>query len=268
MMNICKSILLIVLFLASCDYKNVSYYKANQLKEIDDILGNQLHCYEAMDILVIFDFNYTLMYPLEPCLHIKNIEKHKASFKKIANQVSRAEMDQILGHLMATNNQELISNHLSKFLTKYIDVNFIVCSSSLSANIDAYINLLKKNNIAISNTYNLPDFKFTEYDDYLSDLPIYKDSIILTNRVDKGLVLKSFIQKLQKKPKLIIFIDNNSEKLHAVKEALSNELNSKLIIIEYLEYSKHNVKSVSEGDFYNYWSLKLKSFKDNTLMHL
>ena len=94
------------------------------------------------------------MYPLDSCLHINNIDQHKQLFKKALEKLSHSEADRLLSGLMANQNQSLINSDLSSFLKKYNEVNFLVCSSSLRSNIDAYLNLLHKNGVAIENNYN------------------------------------------------------------------------------------------------------------------
>ncbi len=236
----------------------IQYEKAANLSQIDDILSHSMQ--KPEDILVVFDFNYTLMYPLIPCLHKINIDIHKNEFKTIIRQLSHEQADKMLTQMMATQNQKLINERLSAFLKKYAKVNFIVCSSSLEKNADAYLSLLNKNCIEINNSYNLQDFKFLEFPKYLSGYPVYKRGIITTNRCSKGDVLVSFFRKIAPKPKLIIFVDNSTSKLEDVKAAIKSLKSVKLIIVEYLEYKDKPIPKVSKKEFSQYWYQQIKNF--------
>lgn len=240
---------------------SLSCERYDNLEQIDQLLAVSLSQYKPHEILVVFDFNYTLMYPLDPCLHINNIDQHEQIFKKALKKLSHSDADKLLCGLMANQNQRLINGDLPAFLKKYDGVNFLVCSSSLKSSIDAYLNLLRKNGVTIKNNYNLSIFEFDEFSEYLSAHPIYKNGVIVTNRVDKGKILKSFFNRIRLKPKLIIFVDNNLKKIESVKNAANELLNTKLIAVEYSEYKTKNVFQVSETEFKNYWENKVKSFQ-------
>ncbi|MBE6447620.1 MAG: DUF2608 domain-containing protein [Alphaproteobacteria bacterium] len=236
----------------------VRYEKAANLSRIDDILSHSIQ--KPEDILVVFDFNYTLMYPLTPCLHKINVDAHKNEFKRIISQLSYEQADKMLTQMMVTQNQKLINERLSAFLKKYSKVNFIVCSSSLEKNVDAYLNLLNKNGIEINNSYNLQGVEFLEFPKYLSGYPVYKRGIITTNRCSKGDVLVSFFRRIAQKPKLIIFVDNSTSKLEDVQAAIKSLKNVKLIIVEYLEYKDKPIPKVSKKEFSRYWYQQVKNF--------
>lgn len=252
--------------LSACttDYDNpvspiIGSEQSENLSHIDAILSHTTQ-FNPEDILVVFDFNYTLMYPTIPCLHKNNIDANKSAFKEILGQLSHEQADVMLSQMMATENQKLINDELSSFLKKYSEVNFIVCSSSLEKNADAYLKLLSRNNIKISNGYHLGNFKFSDFKEYLSGRPVYKNGIIVTNRRNKGEILVSFLKRISHKPKLIIFIDNSADKLEDVQAAVKSLKDTKLIIIEYLEYKNKAMKKVSEQEFRKYWNEQVKNF--------
>lgn len=244
--------------------QNLTIYKnVNNLRQIEQLLSETLTHYNAKDILVIFDFNYTLMHPISPCLHKKNINQYKQIFVKILKQLPRVDADKMLCKLMAEKNQRLVNEKLPLFFKNYEaqGVNFLVCSSSLKNNVDSYVQSLRKNGIKITNSYNLQNFEFSEFKEYATGKPTYKDGCIVTNREEKGAILVSFIKRISRKPKLVIFVDNSTDKLEAVKNAVSKDSNIQLIIVEYLEYGKENIKAVSENEFRKYWNERKKEFE-------
>ncbi len=70
----------------------------------------------------------------------------------------------------------------------------------------------------------------------------------------------SFLKRIAHKPKLIIFIDNSADKLEDVQAAVKSLKDTKLIIIEYLEYKNKALKKVSEQEFRKYWNEQVKNF--------
>lgn len=237
----------------------VEHKQAADLTFIDSLLDKSSE-FDPHDVLVIFDFNYTLMYPTIPCLHKNNIDAHKDIFKKVLKKLSHEQADLMLTQMMATEKQKLINDQLSALLKKYADVNFLVCSSSLEKNADAYLKLLNKNNIAITNSYNLENFKFLDFEEYLLGHPVYKNGVITTNRRKKGEVLISFLKRVSRRPKLIIFVDNSADKLDDVKLALTSLKNTKLIIVEYSEYKNASIPQVSAQEFTAYWNEQVDDF--------
>ena len=235
------------------------YKRASNLSQIDKLLSHSKYIDE--DVLVVFDFNYTLMYPINPCLHKNNIDKNKSEFKAIIGRLSHEQADQMLSKMMATQEQKLINDQLPSFLEKYSKVNFVVCSSSLENNADVYSNLLLKNGVKITNSYNLPNFEFLEFSKYISGYPAYKNGIIVTNRCSKGKVLISFLKRISHFPKVIIFIDNSGDKLEDVKVAIKSLKNIKLVlVVEYLEYKNKIIPEVSKVQFSKYWNEQVEKF--------
>ena len=232
--------------------------KEAHLSQIDEILSHS--GYKAEDILVVFDFNYTLMYPLVSCLHKNNIDKNKQEFKTIISRLSHEQADKMLSRMMANTSQNLINNALPSFLGKYAKVNFLVCSSALAKNADAYLDLLEKNGVKITNNYNLQNFEFSKFPEYISGYPVYKNGIIATNRNSKGKILLSFLKKIPIVPKLIVFVDNSADKLEDVKAAVKSLKNTNLIIVEYQEYKNKSVPEVSKDEFLKYWNEQIDKF--------
>ena len=104
--------LLILSLLFGC-MPTAQHKQATHLSQIDEILSHS--GYKAEDILVVFDFNYTLMYPLVPCLHKSNIDKNKREFKAVISRLSHEKADEMLSRMMASTSQKLINDALPSF---------------------------------------------------------------------------------------------------------------------------------------------------------
>ncbi len=250
----------LILLLSGCSKSdNITEYKqVTDLAVVDSLVSTSE--FNPKDILVIFDFNYTLTHPTVPCFHKDNIDAHKKIFKKILKRLSPEQIDLMLSQMKSTEAQELISNEFSTFFKKHLDVNFLVCSSSLEQNADDFLKFLNENNVIVRNGYNLENFSFLNFKEYLSGHPVYKNGVIVTNRAKKGDILIDFFKRISRKPKLIIFVDNSVKKLDDVKNALKTLPNTKLIIVEYCGYKNKKIPSVSEEEFTAYWSKKVEDF--------
>ena len=240
---------------------NATRLEANNLHCIDELLSNFLRHYKANEILFVWDLNYTLVYPSDPCLHTNNINLHKQTFDEIIKQISHSEADKMLSHLMANKPQKLVNDQLASFLKKYQDVNFLVCSNSLKDNIDPYLHLLESHQISMKNHYQLSNFEFNEFGEYLSGRPIYKNAVILTNKEDKGAVLQYFLKRVSSKPKLIIVVDNNAKKLQSVMSKMSTLPETTIVTVEYTEYKPTAIPTVSNEVFRDYWTEQVKTFQ-------
>lgn len=242
--------------------ENLEIYKIHNLEDLDKLLDNELKSCSADDIAVVFDFNYTLMYPLEPSLHKVNIEYHKKKFKELISNLPSDDRDILIGKSMLTERQVLVSQHAPKLIDTYSKkgVNFLVCSSSLSSlrSAEMYYRLLKSNGIAIRNNYNLPVYmEFTRFKKYIGGYPIYNNAIITTNKEKKGEVLKNLFAMIPSPPKTVIFVDNNAEKISNVAKMTEAFPGMKLVLIEYSEYIQKNISSVSQQEFVQFWEKKL-----------
>lgn len=240
---------------------NVTCEQCYNITSVEQLLTDSLKQYKPSEILVIFDFNYTLMYPSEPCLHKNNIKLHEDIFNDVTKQLSSKEADEFLTQMKRTANQTLVNPDFPNFLKRHEGVNFLICSGAWKDNADIYLQQLSANGVSIKNNYGFSEFEFSEFKANRGRRPIYKNGLILVNRGKKGPVLKSFLSKLSEKPKLIIFVDNSHKKLDSVKELASTLPDIRFVIVEYLEYKTKNMPTVSADTFRKYWERQLRLFK-------
>ncbi len=242
-------------------HPSVTCEQLYDITHVEQLLTNSLKQYKPSEILVIFDFNYTLMYPLEPCLHKNNMKLYENIFNDVTKQLSSAEADEFLTEIKRTANQTLVNQDFPNFLKRHDGVNFLVCSSAWKDNADMYLKQLSAKGVSIKNHYGFSEFEFDEFKAHEGRRPFYKDGLILVNKGKKGPVLKSFLNRLSDKPKLIIFVDNSHKKLDSVKELASALLDIKFVIVEYLEYKTKNMPKVSADTFRKYWERQLRLCK-------
>ena len=227
--------------------------ESRDITELDNVLDDARHHYKSKDILVVFDFNYTLMYPSDPCMHKYNLHMHRDLLENIFKRFPAELIDKIYYPLMTAENQTLVSDNLPKMLKAYPKMNFLVCSAAVDDNADFYADLLAAKGISMVNHYGLQDFEFSEFKDPKYGAPQYRRGVITANGVDKGRMTAAFLKRIARKPKIIFFVDDTLGKLQDVANASKAFYGAKLQLILYRECEKKAIAVASAKDFEKYW---------------
>jgi hypothetical protein len=240
-----------------------------KIEDLENILEQGIKTQKPNDILIVFDFNYTLLHPTEPALRKKNIERHKAIFSALLQSLKKEECDRLLSDTLKTASQEVVSEKTPGIIQKFAKtgVNFVVCTGSLTKtrggnSADVIIQLLAKCGITLdSSKFPFKHLNFKEFNEYIGGYPAYNNGIITANRSDKGAVLSAFFKRLTKMPKVVIFVDNNSHKVSDVLKIASNFNDTKFIVCEYKEYANLPAPQISEQDFVKFWQSRISDGK-------
>jgi predicted 3-demethylubiquinone-9 3-methyltransferase (glyoxalase superfamily) len=246
--------------------------EAMQLLKIEDletILDQEILQQDSHDIWVVFDFNYTLLYPTEAALHKGNIEKYKSTFSTLLKTLSKEECDRLLNNTLKAADQKVVSEKTSAMIQKFRDhgVNFVVCTGSLTktkgkSSAKIIRKLLQKQKIDLkSQGFPFIHLDFNEFKEYLDCYPSYDNGIITANRSNKGSVLSAFFKRLPKMPKVVIFVDNNPQKIDDALKIANEFKDTKFIICEYKEYKKVSAPNIPEQEFIDFWRSKIAEMK-------
>jgi hypothetical protein len=236
-----------------------------KIEDLENILETEFCNHDPCDILVIFDFNYTLLYPTELALQKRNINKYKKAFVTLLKSIPKEKCDQMMSNVVKTTDQKPVSSKTPFIIRKFRErgVNFIVCTGSLTqtngkSSAEIIRKLLRTENITMG-LYNFPfdHLNFNEFNKYLGVRPAYDKGIITANRSDKGSVLTAFFKKLTKMPKVVIFIDNNPQKVDDVLKIANIFSKTKFIVCEYKEYENLPASEISEKEFLDFWKTKI-----------
>jgi hypothetical protein len=266
------SLFVALYFLSGCSENVISkkespkMQEAMQLLKIEDletILDQEILRQDSHDIWVVFDFNYTLLYPTEAALHKENIEKYKFAFTTLLKTLSKEECDRFLNNTLKTADQKVVSEKTSAMIQKFRDhgVNFVVCTGSLTktkgkSSAKIIRKLLQKQKIDLkSQGFPFIHLDFNEFKEYLDGYPSYDNGIITANRSNKGSVLSAFFKRLPKMPKVVIFVDNNPQKIDDVLKIANEFKDTKFIICEYKEYKKVSAPNIPEQELIFHWSV-------------
>jgi hypothetical protein len=95
----------------------------------------------------------------------------------------------------------------------------------------------------------------------LGSWPSYSSGIITANKEDKGKVLSSFMKKLEKKPEVVVFVDNNPKKIGEVLKIADSFARVKFVVCQYDEYKNVAVPEISKKEFLDFWNSKIAEMK-------
>lgn len=237
----------------------------NKMEELNTLLESQTQKCDPRNIWVIFDFSYTLLYPIEPALHKKNKLAYASTLNCLLKSLTKEERDLLFNNSTKAENQKLVNDSIPSIIKKFNGqgVTFLICTGSLSKidgknNTDIIANLLNSHGVHLgSNNFPFNDTSLDGFNEYLGGRPHYKNGIITANKENKGKVLSSFLKKIHNKPKMIFFVDNSGRKVNDVRDITNDFCDIKLITCEYMECKNTDTKNISEREFTDFWKKQI-----------
>jgi hypothetical protein len=192
--------------------------------------------------LVAFDVVNVLFSPTDKILrHI-----HKKDYGTIINSLKTelgTEKADILKSIILTHTKQALVDEGMPALIKSLQKNNVKVVALTSSRTGSFGKIPDLENLRLKTLKNLGiDFSdsFPKVALTLSDItgadrnhpPTFKGGVIFTSRMEKGLVLKSFLNKVNFIPKKIVFVDNKLRKIKSV-EAYCKENGIKFTGIHY-----------------------------------
>lgn len=191
------------------------------------------------DTLVVFDIDYTLVYPDNPAYQVRNVQKWKEVFEK--QNWTKEEHFIAKMYIVINTPSRLISplaleafHHL-----KARDISAIALTASATGKweatdcLTARIDMLKGLGFHFETTTPFKgDFVFENYPlPSIGSYPELKGGVIASNKASKGEVLKSFLALLPSRPKKVLAIDDLHYNLVDMEQACQ-EFNINFLGIE------------------------------------
>ena len=179
------------------------------------------------DDLVTFDVKGVIFSPKDQILAHKFVPKYKEFLKQIEltkgiDEAKRLEKIVLLNYepkLVDENIPEIIKA-IQRNGTKVIALTggYTGAISVVQTKEDLRVETLKNFGIDFSSSFLVTAISFDSLIKKRSNdpLPLYKNGVLFTSRYPKGVVLKSFLEKIKFKPKKIIHIDNSIKKIDDV----------------------------------------------------
>ncbi len=183
------------------------------------------------DTLIIFDVDLTLMTPVDPLLRSKGLDYIKAFLQAKHPEMlttERAKYDKLftlcLKERKIQPTEEFLPELISRLQVKGIKVIALTAMywgniGIFSAIEDWRIEELNGLGYDFSNSYALPAAILAVPESAYS--PLYKEGIIFTGKVPKGIALKTFIEHSGWRPKKVIFIDDTLKFVESVENEMA-----------------------------------------------
>jgi len=249
--------------------------------EIDTIRSlTELKLLEVLDtVLAVFDIDDTVTILKEPAFHRPNFKVHHA--KTFANMMSSlTKKEQIVAFTLPllTSPGVLLENETPQVIQmlQHKGVKTIALTAALAGKIhdssieDRRISELQRVGITFSSSF--PDVQETEFYNFPPPIfgryPLFKDGIIFTNENDKGKVLVEFLNSIQWKPGLIVFVDDRLEHLHAVEKALDESFPEIQFHGYHFQTDPACYEAVDESDFSHIWLEHVRLAKEASQLGL
>lgn len=179
------------------------------------------------DDLVTFDVKGVIFSPKDQILTHKFTPKYKQFLKQIELTKGIDEAKRLEKIVLLNYEPKLVDGNIPEIIkaiqrngTKVIALTggYTGAISVVQTKEDLRVETLKNFGIDFSSSFLVTAISFDSLIKKRSNdpLPLYKNGVLFTSRYPKGVVLKSFLEKIKFKPKKIIHIDNSIKKIDDV----------------------------------------------------
>lgn len=243
--------------------------------QIDTIRSlTELKLSDASDtILAVFDIDDTVTILKEPAFHRPNFKVHHAKiFANMMSSLTKEEQIVAFTLPLLTSPGVLLEDETPQVIQMLQGggVKTIALTAALAGKIhnsfieDRRISELDRVGITFSSSF--PDMQETEFCTFPTPIfgryPLFKDGIIFTNENDKGKVLVEFLRAIPWKPRLIVFVDDRLEHLHAVEKALGESFADIQFHGYHFQTDPACYSAVEESEFSHIWQEHVRLAKE------
>jgi hypothetical protein len=217
--------------------------------------------------LVILDMYSTLTMPPAPVRAYMRSEAYQYKLQEMLSFLSKEERIKTLSLGFHVNNHQLVEAN-APVVIRSIQASgnkVMVLTSSLSGTTDKYYRheaglyqKLQSLGIDLKQAFPIQELTLNNLPAYEGRYPTYYKGLLATNSHPdtnaKGIVLVTFLQKLDYKPRQVVMVDDQSIHLYTVKEALSKfDASIEFSGLLFEGAKKYSEESVQEVDFMAYW---------------
>ncbi len=220
--------------------------------------------YKPEDILCLFDIDLTLLEPTNPAAKYVNIVKHKDIWFKLKKRYA-CFSPAMSGAVALVYKHEVLDQDVFKLLNLLNDrkIKNLGFTATLNVEIEGKdlreirYQQLKENNISFEQNFPQQEIILNSVK-LLGGTPCIYKGIIFSHGngacPNKGIVLPEFLKLLNKKPKCIIFFDDNFDNLLDVNQHLA-ETNPNIDFygILFSKAKKMEAPEVSSEEFEKIW---------------
>lgn len=215
------------------------------MTQVKHIVEEALQKFEAPDIVLVLDVDYTLTYPDHPACYYSNISKYKDAYKALMKALTPVQKDGVITLMTQKIPNKLIEADSPKILD---DINkngvkTMVLTAILSGKVLGMKQKLvtkRRDDLQKLGLDFTQSFKhittvnpLTDMTRYAGDHPIFYHGVMSSNgegKYNKGEVFVNFLKKIGLTkhigkpgyvPKCIIFMDDKKSNLEDMEKALS-----------------------------------------------
>lgn len=217
----------------------------HKINEIEKELSEKL----TSDDLILFDIDYTLTMPCHPALSKSSVKKNKDLYRQKLAELTDEQRQLIplvfISHFpdMSILTEPCIPDLIASIRKQGATVlGFTASDTSVIPEIGDLpswrFKELERLEIHFSKTFKRTEF--FEFTPHRGTFPLHENGIIYSNVTNtKGSVLKAFIEKMQQKPRRIVFVDDLIENLISADHAMQ-ELDIPFLGLHYTPNEQHD----------------------------
>jgi hypothetical protein len=225
--------------------------------------------------LAIFDVDMVLIQPAEPAFQMANMKRHNSISKRIFREIPKEKQMIFLGLMTVGSPPVLINDCIPQYLQRLIQrgIPAMALTANLTGKLSSIENMEKWRVEALrlvgidfsqSAPYHSPII-FDTLPSYRGNYSAFLEGILFVNgtNVQKGEALVSFLQKVGRNPKKVVFVDDREENLVSVGKALQSlDETIEYKGLHFLGAQNYPSKEISEDEFESRWVQLAEAIQD------
>ena len=230
---------------------------AKVIKTIDTSVIRQEVLKLTKDDLVTFDVKGVIFSPKDQILAREFIPKYKQFLKQIELTKGIEEAKRLEKIVLLNYEPKLVDENIPEIIKaiqrKGIKVIALTgghtgAISSVESREDLRVKTLKNFGIDFTSSFLVTEVSFDALikKGFKAPLPLFKNGVLFASRYPKGVVLKSFLEKVKFKPKRIIHIDNSIKKIDDV-ERFADEAGIDYLGIHYTKIHENYSQELNQA---------------------
>ncbi len=239
------------------------------MKNVQEIIENNLKEYDPSEVFVALDVDLTLTVPFEKAAQFPNIMLHKKLYKTLMDGLTITQQYVILNLLAEASSHYLLEETEVLSLLEHLQdkgIKSIAFSAALSGALTSTprmevwrYNMLKDLGVDFSHSFtHTPEITFTDIPAFFERHPVFYKGILCASRPlredTKGPVLTAFIEKMKLNPKIVIMVDDTKQHLEDIEASLKvYDPKIRFVGIEYIKGREFTSGLISEKEFLAFW---------------
>lgn len=235
----------------------------SHLNEIEPILKKSLEEVSSQDIFVLFDIDLTLIQPLNSATYMSNVIQYREVMKKETHHLTREQKDLLVNLAIASAPWGLVEETSPYFIKCHQDkgINVLAFTASLTGKLEEIGHLeiwreQRLSNLGFNFQGAFPEhYIFENVPSHMNRYPVlYKGILCANGEGSKGIVLTSFLEHFDLKPKIVMLLDDRRKNLDDVRASLKT-YNSEIQFFgfEYIGAQSFYPDDISEVEFIAFW---------------